>query len=620
MSAQQNGESSQVKVLKMQRILLSAPFLFLACTAYGLNSQVLDSPEWMSSLEKNGLNIAQMLFNQKSSANNARLSQNEGYLSIANTLSADLDKLQAADKYLSVTMAKKHRLFDKRWLKSKDAYFELIGIAPRFDMAPFGNDQFGCGETRLLYRLAYEKKWRGNAVYSRLPLTLNVVYWNADKQGDGESCTKLARKWKKMRRSQLAAHLKTISNEQNLKSVEVNLQAVRWPSTVRPDFGGYAEYILRVFTKKNKSKRFEPSSLLNTLDVSKIKRSKLLKKELLSFITNPENIKKADQGIARIPEKFLAKKAVSFAFHGSHRLANRQLEQIYSKKEFSKIDFSKYTSFKTSGAWMRKLQDHSCVSCHQGRSIAGFHFVGRDRKKSFAANRVYFAKSGHLREDEQRRERYFQNLVQGKNPDPSRGFSERNPSEPGTYGAHCSLGLDKSFVSWTCARGLTCQKILANKPASNLGIGNCLPIEKGKGGDPSELGLVTQAADSRRDRVVDKKNRACSEGYYSFDARDGFPSGLCYRDCPSGNALGKKLSQGEACGLIAFNGFNPCLAKGEAFTKCLSEFTGELVLRKCSENAPCRDDFVCSQAKAGGVCIPPYFLFQLRLDGHPKPS
>jgi hypothetical protein len=44
-------------------------------------------------------------------------------------------------------------------------------------------------------------------------------------------------------------------------------------------------------------------------------------------------------------------------------------------------------------------------------------------------------------------------------------------------------------------------------------------------------------------------------------------------------------------------------------------------LRQCSARHACRDDYICSQNEGhppgSGVCIPPYFLFQMRVDGHP---
>ncbi len=39
-------------------------------------------------------------------------------------------------------------------------------------------------------------------------------------------------------------------------------------------------------------------------------------------------------------------------------------------------------------------------------------------------------------------------------------------------------------------------------------------------------------------------------------------------------------------------------------------------LRACDDQNPCRDDYVCARAAHGGACLPPYFVFQLRVDGH----
>jgi hypothetical protein len=72
--------------------------------------------------------------------------------------------------------------------------------------------------------------------------------------------------------------------------------------------------------------------------------------------------------------------------------------------------------------------------------------------------------------------------------------------------------------------------------------------------------------------------------------------------------------------MIAVGGFNECLFANKPFTQCLRNHTSPISMRACDENTPCRDDFICAAGKDGkGSCIPPYFLFQLRLDGHFKP-
>ena len=72
------------------------------------------------------------------------------------------------------------------------------------------------------------------------------------------------------------------------------------------------------------------------------------------------------------------------------------------------------------------------------------------------------------------------------------------------------------------------------------------------------------------------------------------------------------------CGAIALlTPFNQCVARGEPFTKCLAEETRPAGLRRCDPDTPCRDDYLCARlAGSTGACLPPYFLFQMRVDGH----
>lgn len=76
------------------------------------------------------------------------------------------------------------------------------------------------------------------------------------------------------------------------------------------------------------------------------------------------------------------------------------------------------------------------------------------------------------------------------------------------------------------------------------------------------------------------------------------------------------------CGRIAIlDGFNRCLAARQPFDACLRQHSRPCALRACSAENPCREDYICAQAEGApagsGACIPPYFLFQMRVDGHP---
>jgi len=190
--------------------------------------------------------------------------------------------------------------------------------------------------------------------------------------------------------------------------------------------------------------------------------------------------------------------------------------------------------------------------------------------------------------------------------------------EAGLYGAHCGLG-DPGLARWTCENGLRCTEDDAATDDRDVGV--CLPEGPGGPGDPCEIGQVTPDQDGRRDRVGGVTKRACAEASVCEKNRVGFPGGMCSSSC---GVLGKS----EACGAIPIlGGFNDCLARKVPFETCIAENTRPAGVRACSEAAPCRDDYVCARAgkatrdqPARGVCMPPYFLFQLRVGGHPPPG
>jgi hypothetical protein len=146
----------------------------------------------------------------------------------------------------------------------------------------------------------------------------------------------------------------------------------------------------------------------------------------------------------------------------------------------------------------------------------------------------------------------------------------------------------------------------------------------------------------------------------------GFPGGMLRLSECNG------LPGDATCGLVASTGFNDCIGAigGKVtITSCLSLFTSYAGMRACDAADPCRDDYICAmpimpaevttpaqmhafhdariaglKAALGdkynprafgqtepdldwmqrndrrGICIPPYFVFQFRADGHPKPG
>jgi hypothetical protein len=102
---------------------------------------------------------------------------------------------------------------------------------------------------------------------------------------------------------------------------------------------------------------------------------------------------------------------------------------------------------------------------------------------------------------------------------------------------------------------------------------------------------------------------------YTTSAFGGFPNGSCSNKCLT---MGKHTGD-TICGAQPPNGFNDCLGSGKPFTTCLANATPEF-RRRCDSRTPCGDDYVCAGvvgAPAGvGACMPPYFIFQVRVDGH----
>ena len=118
--------------------------------------------------------------------------------------------------------------------------------------------------------------------------------------------------------------------------------------------------------------------------------------------------------------------------------------------------------------------------------------------------------------------------------------------------------------------------------------------------------------------------------------KGGFFGGMKrQRDCndPSdkGTVCGTEAGATRVAGVRPVeNSFNKCIVmlgdNKTSFKPCLTSksFTHASTLRSCNITRPCRDDYVCLATKETlrtglGACLPPYFLFQFRTDGHPSP-
>ncbi len=559
--------------------------------------QFITEPAAVKALESQGLDLGTRIHERPASSNEA-LAKEPAFRMVVKVLERDLADVRRADRGSGVGMRYAHRLFDTRWLSSPRARFQLVGVFNRFDRQDFHPGS--CGETRLLYRLTDDSP-DGK---SRLPMTINLVSWQP--VGEGGDCAEALKAWTPPGELQGDALARWATSDRGplraaslakLKSLEVNLQSVRWPSTVRPDLGGHAEYVLRVFHREGAQLR--PAPLENSPDVERLKKDSGLRKELLAWLSTPEALAKVDDGTVVLPEKFLATRATSVAPHGMARLANRPFRQLFEPKDFAQVSLPGAQVITTPAALLRRLDGLSCEGCHQSRSIAGFHFLGEDPPGQ-NADAIALAMSPHLHGEVHRRSYYLAAVAGGQRPSLRRPLPERDSE--GGYGARCGAPAS-GLEAQGCAQGLRCVVL------EDAEMGACLPAEP-EVGDPCQAGRISASANAQVDRVSKLSARACREGDICEVNSVGFPLGMCATGCDS-------THPSVACGEIALlQPFNDCLGARKPLAECLTHVR-PAGLRKCDRHNPCRDDYVCARTSSGGgACLPPYFLFQLRVDGH----
>jgi hypothetical protein len=547
-------------------------------------------------------------------AHNAELATVPAMRSVSDRIAADVAAIAREDSHAGVGIrGHAHRLFDVRWLSARTARFELVAVVNRIDRQAFHDG--GCGEPRLIYRLAYELEERGVRHASRLPMTAVAELLPARERSD-PGCKAAAQRWLApagLAGAALGDWVVSTAGplggaalaRAQIAQLAINVQTVRWPSAVRPDLGGHAEYVLRAFTWDEPSARYRPRKLENTPDVPRLLRDRRLRDELRAWIAQPDNLTGVDEATAKLPDEFLAESIVSVTPRGFARLQNRPFRRLLEPAELGDLALAGLRHARSPEALVRRLDDLTCNGCHQSRSVAGFHVLGEDGPETVAGNALASALSPHALAEVDRRKAYLLALARGERADSVRPFAERAGPHDDGYGAHCGLG-DPGFAEWRCAPALHCDAYEA--PVGESTVGVCLPDTPGVG-DPCQPGRVQMHADPRRDRVRGLPPRACEQ--ICEASRVGFPGGMCAASCDH-------LAGDATCGGIAIlTDFNNCLARREPFADCVAQHVRPAGLRACSDTQPCRDDYICARTASGaGACLPPYFVFQLRVDGH----
>ena len=387
------------------------------------------------------------------------------------------------------------QLFDRAALKSPNTRFVLAGIVNRMDRAYVAEES--CGEIRLIYRLTrFDAGPDGSKTATRLPMTFNLVMKARDARqiasnGKPVTCAEVARRWLDNGDWQGLIGGGFHPYDAMLDRIETNIQVSIAPKSALHDFR--SDYLLKVFKYDAATKTFEESTLENQIDRDRIFADNDLRRDFKAWLLAPDHLREFDRGTVLIPEKFLAKAAVVPTPAGLDASAlqpefGMMQGEGNSDPVFSDSDVvgalkqaaarGDMQNIRSVAGFQRRLNDVTCAGCHQTRGIGGFHFPGVDWLADKPSNSTIVPASPHFFGDQVRRRDILTAFAAGKRPDFSRGFASR-PQTRGSgelagteyqdgWGAHCSLenagsgARDKSFTSWSCAKGLTCQAAAAS--------------------------------------------------------------------------------------------------------------------------------------------------------------
>lgn len=620
----------------------------------------VEQPALLAQLEKMGYAFAD-LFGREGDGNLERLyADAPAYRGIADTIKADVAELrteiEAGGRPLrEFTAVEAGRVMDMRWLSTNAARFRLVGIVNRLDRRDFHDalGQTGCGEVRLIYRLAYafRKDGKGKLLSSRMPFNFNAVF-DAKPDADG-GCMGVAGRWTPAIDDNVDAGWLSGGpldrTAMTFRQLELNAQVVRFPSGQEPEFGGQAVYLMRIFGIDGDKVAELP--LENTPDAERIAADAGLKAKLAAYVAG--NAAAIDSGVYQVPEEFLAKKVVSWSTFGNARSANHPFDAIFSPEDFASVDLSSGRLVRSPKALVERLDNGACQGCHQSGSTAGFHVIGLDDAYTSPLNRVEVGVSPHLHAELPRRAAWVTAVREGREPNRFRPLSFAPPAkwrEDGTFAyeaadaaASCIAGEDASAFgeTWSCGGGTSCTT-LATGDAENIALAQCLlPAESPAmfSGHPCLAGTVTDSADQpfndryKLTQFAAFAEKASPSSYTCRPPRIGVPGGMAYRQCNEKDRAFASFKPGqpmprEICGLTGGKAFDLCVATGN-FDQCLSGAVQRGNRAACSAEHLCRDDYICQafpedtpnirKTKGVGFCSPTYFVFQMRIDNHATP-
>ncbi|WP_441233962.1 hypothetical protein [Bradyrhizobium sp. 930_D9_N1_4] len=499
--------SRALRILVAAAVLLGGTVsLFAAENAPLTRGTAITDPDLLRKLDRNDtLTISRLLWPERNAnfplTTDLLFSSLSQLKDIPPAIDAELDRYVAKQKAawpsetIGVGEGFDVQLFDRANLKSPDTRFVLAGIVNRMDRAYVSEES--CGEIRLIYRLVrFEAGSDGGKSATRLPMTFNLVLKardarQTDATGKPVTCADIARRWLDNGDWQSLIGGGFSPYDAMLDRIETNIQLSVAPKSTLHDFR--SDYLLKVFKYNSATKIFEESTLENQIDRDRIVADDALRREFRAWLLAPENLRDFDRGTVLIPEKFLAKAAVVPTPAGLDASALQpefgmmqgegKGEPVFTDNDVvgalkQAVARGDLQNIRSVAGFQRRLNDVTCAGCHQTRGIGGFHFPGVDWLADTPSNSTIVPASPHFIGDQLRRRDILTAFAAGKRPDFSRGFASR-PQVRGSaelagteyqdgWGAHCSLQNagsgtpDRSFTSWSCAKGLTCQAAAAS--------------------------------------------------------------------------------------------------------------------------------------------------------------
>ncbi|CAN5251753.1 hypothetical protein BH10PSE10_BH10PSE10_00350 [soil metagenome] len=427
----------------------------------------ITDPELLRMLEQAGLGLAQLL-DANSGNSSADLFALPSMTVVRDATDRDFSRYVVNHKNAPDNLI----LFDRDALNASGTRFDLAGIVNRMDRAYVSPEE--CGEIRLIYRpVANHDSTSKAAPPLRLPMTFNLVM-KAKPANATVACTELAKRWLALSNAAPAGSTLEWITRKSIDRIELNIQVARKAADAN-DFDGRADYLMKVFRLDLRTRRFEESPLENQIDVERIRADPKLASEFRQWLLEPARLTDLDRGTIVLPDRFLATSVINETPPRVNTDANAR--ELFSDDDvvtaLAKVSAAMpLQNILSPAGFARRLNDITCSGCHQTRAVGGFHFPGREKSGPVPDSAVVAAASPHFFGDQERRRDILAAFRDGRLPDFSRGFSARPQQRRATelagttyvngwgavcYPASANTAPDKSFSSWGCAEGLSCQ-------------------------------------------------------------------------------------------------------------------------------------------------------------------